>query len=255
MSQTANSEGIKVKSLYKAIELLCCFDSVHPERGITELAELTGNNKSSVYNILSTFEVGRLVKKNPETGKYSLGSKVLELASVYSAGNSLENVMRKRITELSIATGENVYLAIPEKTKVVYVLSACSNAFGVENLRGRIADMYCTGIGKAMLAFSPEDVIREVVSLPLTRHTPNTICTSAELLKEIGEIREQGYAVDNMEHEYGVKCVGVPIFNASGHLVGGMSITGPSLRFTPAKILEYAQLLMETAASVKYQLV
>lgn len=247
---------IKVKSLYKSIQLLAFFDQAHVERGITELAELSGMLKSSVHNIVSTFEVCRILKRNPKTGKYQLGTRVLEYANVYSASNPIDVTLKPYMDSAAELIGETIHLAIRDRTKVLYVRSSVprSQLNGFQHICGVTADMYCTGVGKAMLAFMPAEVIEEVVAGEMPRYTDNTITTRQELLKELGEIREHGYAIDNMEHEYGIKCVGVPIFSTNNELLGAISATGPSPRFTHDKIEEYSKLLMGIAHTAKSQL-
>ncbi len=253
---TITDSRIKVKSLYKSMQLLSYFDQTHPERGISELAELSGMLKSSVHNSVSTFEACRVLCRNPKTGKYQLGTKVLEYANAYSANNTIDMILQPYMDELAEQIGETIHFAIHDRIKVVYIRTAvpASQLSGFRSIRGTTADMHCTGVGKAMLAFLPEPIIEEAAA-NLTQYTQNTIATRQELLKELNEIREQGYAIDNMEHEYGVKCVAVPLFNTQNELQGAISATGPSLRFTPDKILEYSQRLAAIAHAVRDQLV
>jgi DNA-binding IclR family transcriptional regulator len=103
--------------------------------------------------------------------------------------------------------------------------------------------MYCTGVGKAILAYLPQDILDQVAANGFEKYTPNTITDIVSLKKELSSIRERGYAIDNMEHEYGIKCVAVPVKNIRGEIVGGFSISGPSLRFGDQKLSEYANLL------------
>ena len=254
-TEIENNSDVKVKSLYKAIKILDCFDSTHPERGITELAEMTGMLKSSIHNIASTFAACGILKKNPKTGKFALGTKVLELSNVYSINNTLETTMKPYMQNLATESGETVYLAIPETPRVIYMDSAVSNQLNAQKyIRGVSAPMYCTAIGKAILAFLDEENIDIVIKNGLEKFTPYTIITEKDLRKELALIKKQGYAIDNMEHEYGVKCVSVPLFNMTGNVIAGLSITGPSPRFTAEKQREYSEILKNIAATVKAQL-
>lgn len=248
-------DGVKVKSLYKAVKLLDYFDSKNPERGITELAELTGMLKSSVHNIVSTFEVCGILKRNPKTGKFMLGTKVLELSNVYSSNNSLEATLKPYMQTLVDMSGETVYLAIAEPPRVIYLDSAISSQLNAQKyIRGVSAPMYCTGIGKAILAYLEEKDVKAVIENGMPQFTPYTLTTEKALRDELEIIRSCGYSIDNMEHEYGVKCVAVPLFNMHGNIIAGLSITGPSPRFTAEKQREYSQILKSISASVKDQL-
>ena len=114
-------EGVKVRSLYKAVKLLDYFNSAHPERGISELAELSGMLKSSVYNIMSTFESCGVVEKNPKTSQYRLGLKILEWSNALSQNDVFGRVIRPFLEELTDRTGETVFLAtLTEQTSFIW---------------------------------------------------------------------------------------------------------------------------------------
>lgn len=100
--------------------------------------------------------------------------------------------------------------------------------------------MYCTGLGKAMMAFLPEQEQKEYTSRPLEPYTETTITDSQTLLKELETIRQRGYAIDDMEHEYGVVCIGVPVFGNDGRVVAAVSVSAPSLRLKKHIIKIYA---------------
>lgn len=106
-------------------------------------------------------------------------------------------------------------------------------------VQGMTAPLVCTGIGKAMLAFM------------LVKCTENTITDPEALREELMLTRERGYSIDNMEHEYGIKCVGVPEFDQSGKPVGAMSTAGSSLRFSEEQIPVFAEMLKEKAEIIK----
>ena len=115
---------------------------------------------------------------------------------------------------------------------------------------GVTAPLYCTGIGKSILAWSDPAIIDSVFSNPVTKYTENTITDKQALLRELQTSRETGFTIDNMEHEYGVKCVAVPIFRLDNTLAGAMSITCPSLRME-GKYDLFSNLLKEAQKSLR----
>ena len=121
-------------------------------------------------------------------------------------------------------------------------------------MTGVTAPPYCTGIGKAMLAFAHEEVINRVEEGGMEPFTHNTITNGEKLREELGQIRQRGFSIDNMEHEYGVKCVAVPIRNKEGAVIGAYSISGPSPRFNADRIKRLASSLQNMAKQVKNQL-
>lgn len=244
-------EGVKVKSLYKAVRLLDYFNAAHPERGISELSELSGMLKSSVYNIMSTFEACGIVTKNPKTSQYSLGLKIMALSSILSQDDVFSTIFRPYMEELTEETGETVFVATPYGTDIIYREAAFpQGSLPYRSIRGIVAPMYCTGLGKAILACMDSDMTERVIAAGMEPFTPNTITDPADFRAEIEKIRRQGYSVDNMEHEYGIKCVGVPVRNVTGQVIGGISLSGPSLRFSDEKVQEYADLLKSRARKI-----
>lgn len=113
----------------------------------------------------------------------------------------------------------------------------------VKSVMGIKAPLYCTGIGKAMLAYLPREVVDAVIGRGLASITDNTITDTGKLLQELETIRLRGYAIDNMEHQFGIKCVGMPIRNRKGDIVAGLSISGLSLRFDEQRIEEHVRRL------------
>ncbi len=250
------SEEIKVKSLRKALSILECFTIKAPEQGITEISEKLGLNKSNVHNIISTFEHCGYVERNPATARYRLGSRILELAYVLNAGLGLQQVVRPFINALAQQVGEVVYFGIPKDGRVLYMDGGYpDNALTVRSMMGEKAEMYCTAIGKAMLAFLPgEEMAPALNRQSMLPFTPATLTSRAALLEDLAACRARGYSVDNMEHEFGIRCVGVPVFNRNGALIGAVSVSGPSPRLEQDKVEAYAGLLKECAQNISQRL-
>ena len=181
--------------------------------------------------------------QDDESGRYKLGLSVYSLC--YSLGQNLSigSVAAPYLQELADMAGERVYLAIPHEQEIIYVTSAYPKT-SIDLMRpimGEHAQMHCTGLGKAMLAYLPEEKQRAYAARKLEAYTDYTITDGDALLKELREIRQRGYAIDNMEHEFGVKCVAVPVLGRNGQVVAGVSISGPSLRFYDERIQSLAK--------------
>ena len=245
----------KVKSLYKAIQVLLYFTEEVKELGVTELAEKSGLLKSTISNIMSTYEVCGIVKRNPKTNKYRLGLKVLELSNCFYYNDDIRKVMRSCMEKIAEQVKEIVYLAVFYEEEIIYLDAAFPvYSIGSRNMTGVKAPAYCTGIGKVLLAYEKEEVIDRIISKGLEPFTQNTITEAEVLKKELARIREQGYAVDNMEHEFGIRCVAVPIKNYEGIVRAAISVSGPSLRLQDERIEEVSILLQETVEAVSWQL-
>lgn len=245
-------EEPKVKSLLKAMNLLDMFTQPPYEYGVSDLARKFGYPKSTVHNIFSTFAQYGLLKYDEATQKYRLGNKSAELGNSFRKSNSMLSIMHPYLTQLSNDLKETVFLATLSNDEVLYIDVSYSPYTAGGDVIGIRAPLYCTGIGKALLSCMDEDSINRVLAKPMRAYTPDTKTSPEELWNEIRFIRTNGYSVDNMEHEFGVKCVAVPLLNEDGNLKGAISISGPSLRFPQATIKKYASLLNKVAQEVKH---
>lgn len=244
--------SVKVKSLYKAVKLLDYFLGDATELGVTELAERSGMLKSTVYNILATYEVCGIVERDSRTNKYRLGVKILELSNHLYRSSDIRQLLHPHMERVVELVGENMYLAKLYENEVIYMDAVFpKGVVSGRNMIGIRAKAYCTGIGKAMLAYEPDEVVDAVIASGLEAFTNETITDGNQLKENLAWIRSKGYAIDNMEHEYGIRCVAVPIRNYEGKVVAAWSLSGPSLRFTDDKIEEYVKILFDTVDKLK----
>lgn len=253
--ESNRAADIRVKSLAKALDVLNCFIA-QPEYGVTELANKMNLKKSNVHNILVTFTAMNYLEQNPVSGKYRLGIRVLELNRALGGRYTVRQVAIPFMQEISNTTRERVYLAIPRGDEVLYLEAAYPAAdFSLSrSLLGVRAKMYCTALGKAMMAFLPAEEIEKHCQRPLQAFTQHTITSASALKEELEVTRARGYAIDNMEHEFGVKCVARPIFDHNGQVCAALSISGPSLRFADETIKTYAELLAKAAETIQTRL-
>ncbi len=247
-------EGVKVKSLAKSLELLSCFTSQKPVLGVTEIAERLGVTKSNVHNILSTFVAMGYLDRLPD-GRYQLGLKMLEFAFIINQNLGYPNAVYDIMVDTAGKTGEIVYFGLPYGDRVLYLYVAHPvDRMGVlpyRDILGETAPFYCTGIGKAILAHMPESEWPQRISKERRKYQPGTITDYDAIIEELRTTRQRGYAIDNGERERDVRCVGVPIYNALGQLVGGMSTSGPSITMTDEKLGNCARILQTAAIKMR----
>ena len=242
---------VKIKSLGKALRVLDCLVG-QDEMGVTEIGEALGLGKSNVCDILSTFEAFGYVHQSQRSGKYRLGYRVLELSHALSSSLGFRRTVYPHIKRLADSINETVYLGVPDDFDVIYLDAAYPGHESMtRSMLGDRAPMYCTGIGKAILSRLPEEKWQLLAGQPLKSYTASTITSGEKLIGELKETRERGYSIDNMEHEYGIRCVGVPLLNSQGAVVAGLSISGPSLRMDDARIEEYAGMLRAVAGELQ----
>ncbi len=245
---------VKIKSLQKAIQLLSCFTVDEPKLGVTELANKTGELKSTVHNMLSTLEVCSMIERTPD-GKYMLGVRCLCLGSVYRMTRDSNKLIRTALNELSEITGETVNMAVCREHDVIYLENICAKASHLTlDYSGSTAPLYCTGVGKSILAYLPRHQQEEVLRSKLVPFTQNTITDPEELARELALTRERGYAIDRAEHEHDIACVAMAVLNEYGIPVASVSVSGLEAHFTEEKIEEFCKYLTKTAELVRMYL-
>ena len=237
-------QNFKVKSLAKAVMVLEAFTNGQPELGVTEISQMLHLQKSTVHNIVSTYESLGYLVQNKETSKYYLGVKLLRFSYIINNHMGFHKFFLPYMKKIAEKLNETVFMGIPHDGEVLYMEAQVPAGTMISrNILGERAPMYCTGLGKAMLAFLPEKERQQHIPKKFTRYTENTILSEEELLGDLQKTRERGYAIDNMEHEYGVKCFAVPIFGNDGHVIAAISVSGPSLRFDDNSIQKNAEIL------------
>ena len=241
-----------VKSLKRAIAVLDCFSQKEPELSVTEIARKLDMQKSTIFNILSTFQESGILIKNPSNSKYRLGYKLLHLSYIINSGISIREDFLPFLKEIANTTGEVCYFGLLDGLEVLYIDAVYPlTQLQARNILGERAPLYCTGLGKAMLANLSEDQINAVLTGPMPPFTKCTITDPDVLRNELEEIRQNGFTVDNMEHEFGIRCVAVPVFGLSGNVLGAVSVSGPSPRFDPPTIVRTASIITEKLKSLQ----
>jgi IclR family acetate operon transcriptional repressor len=205
---------------------------------------LVNSPRSSVHRALGALRRADLIEQDRDS-RYRLGYGLLKLA--FSYYEELDEVSRLRpvLSALASEFGETTHYAILDRAEVVYLakVQPSSSRYQMTSVIGGRNPAYCTGVGKALLAYAlaTDDLVEEFVDRhepPLVEHTANTITTADDLCKELESIRREGYALDREENELGINCLAIPLFLTSKSVPdGAISITAVAQRF-PLERLE-----------------
>jgi DNA-binding IclR family transcriptional regulator len=214
-----------LKSLTKVVQILECFSPIDRTLSLGDICGRTKYPKSTTHRLLSS--MGSLGLIDQERDRYRLGLKLFGFGNVALANMDLHREARPTIDALSRLSGCIVHLAVFDGTQAV-VIHRADSASEAPNQYIEAAPVHCTSVGKAILAYQPPEVVKRVISLGLKRYTDTTLCDAASLRTELSRIREQGYAVDNSEHQPGVQCIGAPIRDQNGRVFAGISVSGSS---------------------------
>jgi DNA-binding IclR family transcriptional regulator len=245
-----------VQSLERALKILDVLAKNPDGLGVTEISREIDLHKSTVYRLLSTFVKWGYVDQDKKLEKYKLGLKIVELSNCILSSLGLREVARPYLEELMKYANEVVHLCVLSDGEVVYIDKVeCPSTIRMYSQIGKRAPVHCTGVGKAILAFLPEEeAIRILKAKGLPQKTPNTITNLEEMLKHLEKIRELEYAVDNVEHEEGIRCVATPLFDHTNKVVASISISGPDYRVTEDRIPELAEKIKEIAQQISRKL-
>jgi DNA-binding IclR family transcriptional regulator len=246
----------RIRALDRAIDILSALSDGKP-RTLTELSEDIALSSSTTYRLITTLACHNYVERDEPTGKYTLGFACLELARSYQINNHIRKVALPELEILRDQTTETIHLAILDNMEVVYLEKLHGlHAIGLmSSYVGGRAVAYCTGLGKALLAYTDPDRVRaHFERTGLKRYTDTTIDNVDELMRHLEQVHRQGYAWDEGEHEPDVRCVAAPIFDLSGRAVGAISIAGPATRMGPPETDELVVKILRAAASISEKL-
>lgn len=240
--QRLTEKGI-VQSIDRALSILEVLSDYSKGLGVTEISEQVNLHKSTVYRLLTTLIYKGYVVQDTETNKYGITLKLFELGSKKVESMDLLSVSKEYTKKLMESVNEVVHLVVREGNEIVYIDKVeANNTIMMASTIGKRSPMYCTSVGKAILAHLPEKKVKEIWdNSKIVKYTDYTITNFEELKTELEDIRQKGYAVDNEENEIGVRCIGVPIFNRHGKVEAAISISGPAIRVTEDKIENFAK--------------
>lgn len=220
---------------------------------IHDVAERLGVHQSTALRLLHTLRAHGFAKELPDHS-YQLGAATFQLTFTALEGIDLRSVARPFMEQLNEETGETIHLAALEYGDVVYIEKVeARHRVRMHSTLGGIAELHCTAIAKAILAYHPEQDLL-IASHPLTRFTENTLTTAGELRADIAQTKERGYAINNEEVELGMLGIGAPIFRGDGKMVGAMSVVAPSNRVPRESLDGLAPGLLKACDAVSREL-
>lgn len=250
---TPPKETELTKSLSRALRILNTLAEAGRPLGVTEIARRIGVHKSSVYRLVRTMVEFNYLEQHEATAEYWLGTQLSRLGQLAGAHLELPRLARAHVEQLAQKTRETANLLKLDGDSCLYLISVqTEHSIGMlPRPTGSTDALYCTAAGKAMLAFMPprraESLLTRIELIP---RTARTLSTPEAVLASLEAVRQRGYAVDDEENEENVRCVGSPIFDRRGDVVGAVSISGPVFRFTDAFIAAAGPLVIECAVNI-----
>ncbi len=223
---------------------------------ISEISRNLELPKSSTYLVVRTLEQEGYLRRNVQSGRYYFGLRLVSLSRKVLEHLDLREIARPILTELMQQTGIIVHLAVLEGNEAVIIdrVEHPGSSAGADWV-GRRLDVNCTGVGKALAAFLPDEQFEEVITAKrFARHNDNTIVTIGGLKRELAKVREHGYALDDEEDEIGVRCIGVPVFDSYQRAVAAISLAGTTDQIPLDRVRTLARALKQTASQISLRL-
>ena len=241
--KTVEKSRINLQTISRSIQLLRCFAD-EPELGISDIAQRLGIAKSTVYGIVSTLETHNFLEQDSRTGRYRLGIEIFRLGT--KVKSDLLNLAKPYMEKLVNDFSETVHLVVPDQCCILYIHKIESpHSMRICSRVGERLPLYCTAVGKALLAQMGETEQAAVIrATSFHLFTPFTIQDVAALEQELAKIKAAGFAVDREELEIGLTCVAAPIFDGDGKPSAAISVAGPTVRMTSLTIETIARGLL-----------
>lgn len=257
MAKPPQAPGSALSTFDKGLGVLEALATAEGAGGLTltELSRRLGMHRSTVFRFLATLQARGYVERVPGTSSYRPGVQVLLLASSWLNDLDIRRVAKPILQALCESSQELVHLTILEQGDVVTIdriegRQPVSLQTGIGNRR----PAHCTASGKAILAYLADDARERIVAAGLTAMTADTITAPDILRRQLAEVRQRGYAIDQGEHFEGVCCVAAPVFGHERTVVASISIAGPAPRMPASRITQLGEEVVLAAGAVSRQL-
>lgn len=227
----------------------------HPEGlAAKELEELLELNKVTVHRLLATLENRGFVER--EGNIYKIGLKVVELSSMKLNNVELKTEATYYLRQLVNNLGLPVQMAILDDVEAIFIEKIQSlSTFRMYSQIGKRIPLYASGVGKVLLLQeTDEEIIRKLSRVEFKVFTSQTLTSPEQVLEEIKRARESGYAIDNEEHEEGIFCIAVPIYDYRGKTIAALSVGGTDQAFVKNPNTKDLELIKGTALEISKRL-
>ena len=242
-----------MKSLRKISEVLDCFTKVEPRISLNIISKKTGFPKATVHRLLKSLKDIGFIVQDSSRDLYRLGDRIINLSGIVLSDLDLPRHSRMPAIRLMNQSGEAVHVCVFDGQNVISIDRHEMGKNTNEIVKIESEPPYCTGTGKAILACLPDKHVKDLIGQNLEKYTSKTITDLDQMIEELDLIRSRGFAIDNEERQYGIKCVSVAIYHKS-KVIGAISVTGAKKRFSESSIIILADLFKDTTYFISQRL-
>jgi DNA-binding IclR family transcriptional regulator len=222
---------------------------------VSEIARSLGLARSTTFYIINTIEECGYIYRTTPRGRYTFTAKLLELASRSLGCLGVREPAAPFLRTLMQKTGLTVHLGVIAQNEVVLIDKVAPLAGQqLATWVGKRMPIHCTGLGKALMAYLPEEQIEYHIKQGLIRYNENTIVSASKLKDEFLRIQSHGYAIDDEEETVGLRCIGAPVFDKNNQAVAAISIAGTSEQLSDEKLDRLVRAVKQAAAAISAHL-
>lgn len=244
-----------VRTLERGLSVLLALRELR-RAPLSVLARQVGLPASTTYRLLETLRQSGFIEWEEASGQFSIGLRAYQVGLGYAGRSTLTGAAHPEMEALVAELNETVNLAVLHGSEAVYL----HQVEGRQLVRmfthlGASAPLHCTGVGKALLAWSdPSDVVARLGPGPYPQFTPHSLTTLPAYQAALAAVRAQGYALDDEERELGVRCLAAPLRGEDGAVVAALSLSAPTARFGRERVPVLAARLGQAAGRISARL-
>jgi IclR family KDG regulon transcriptional repressor len=245
----------RLQSLDRALAVLELISESDVPLSLADICRMMNLHKSTAHRALMVLERGMLLDRTPDD-RFRLGLKLYTLGNRAVEQMDLRARVQPSLRALSRRLGETVHLGVLQSTSVVYLDKAGpANRVCMGSKTGSSNPAYCTSMGKAMLAWLPQNKVHQLIDqMSFVRLTQKTICSREELMLALQRVRRRGYSIDDEEAETGTRCIGAPIFDEAHNPIAALSVSCVSSRIQPHQVPAIAEHLRRCCSEISQSL-
>lgn len=245
----------QITALQRGLQVLQLFTQA--PRGLTamQVAKLSGLPVSTVHRFLVNLENTGFLNCSAD-GIYHLGLACFAIGQAALGQLDIRRLSLPYLLELNQQTRETIHLTVRHGLSAVYVEKIDSpEQLRIHSRIGAAVPLYCTAVGKVMLAYMPDEEREQILrQVELRRITANTIGSLQELQNELQRVRKNGYACDMEENELHIRCIAAPIWDHTGAVHSSLSITAPVVRMPVTRVRQLAPMIQEAGLQISREL-
>lgn len=227
-----------MQSVERALAVLRSLAEEGAPLRLAEVQRKTGLQKTVAFRLLKTLVASQFVEQEAETGRFHIGIGAFEVAQAYPHGSSLIGLSRRPLRMLVEGSPHTAYVATLDGFEIVYLTSVeGTGPLRVHVNPGSRIPAYATAVGKALLAeLDDAEIVDRAQRFGFVALTPSTVTSAEELLEQVREVREQGYALNHEEAYPGIGAIAAVIRDRTGKASTGITLSYATSLLAPAEL-------------------